>query len=96
MVPGRVGADHGEMAAPLRVLVFGAGLWASVPGPPAQVALAVPPEAPQDAAKCIPADKCCRICDKGKACGNSCISRKLVCHKGRGCACDASDLCASP
>lgn len=32
---------------------------------------------------------CCRICTKGKACGNSCIARHLNCHKGRGCACDA-------
>jgi hypothetical protein len=31
---------------------------------------------------------CCKICQKGKACGNSCISRSYKCHKGRGCACD--------
>ncbi len=35
---------------------------------------------------------CCKICSKGKACGNSCISRSYTCHKGVGCACDASDL----
>jgi hypothetical protein len=31
---------------------------------------------------------CCKICRKGKACGNSCISRSYRCHKGRGCACN--------
>jgi len=33
---------------------------------------------------------CCVYCRKGKACGNSCISRYKQCHKGPGCACDAS------
>lgn len=42
---------------------------------------------------CIPADACCKICDTGKACGKSCISRAKVCHKGRGCACDAASVC---
>ncbi|HSW94627.1 MAG TPA: hypothetical protein VLI88_00555 [Patescibacteria group bacterium] len=31
---------------------------------------------------------CCKICDVGKACGDSCIARNLTCHKGIGCACD--------
>lgn len=31
---------------------------------------------------------CCKVCSKGKACGDSCISRSKVCHKGSGCACD--------
>ena len=31
---------------------------------------------------------CCKVCSKGKACGNSCIARWMTCHKGRGCACD--------
>jgi len=31
---------------------------------------------------------CCRTCSKGKACGNSCISRNYTCHQPRGCACD--------
>lgn len=42
---------------------------------------------------CIPAAKCCKICDAGKACGNSCISRSKSCHKGRGCSCDADEVC---
>ncbi len=32
--------------------------------------------------------RCCKYCVKGKACGNSCISRWKTCHKGRGCACN--------
>jgi len=34
------------------------------------------------------ARSCCRICTRGKACGNSCISRRYTCHRGRGCACN--------
>lgn len=34
------------------------------------------------------ASTCCKICRKGKACGNSCISKDKTCHKGKGCACD--------
>lgn len=44
-------------------------------------------------ASCIPADQCCKVCDAGQACGNTCISRAKVCHKGHGCACDAAALC---
>jgi len=31
---------------------------------------------------------CCKCCSKGKACGNTCISRSNKCHTGGGCACD--------
>ena len=31
---------------------------------------------------------CCKVCIKGKACGNSCISKSKTCHKAPGCACD--------
>ena len=31
---------------------------------------------------------CCKICRKGKACGNSCISRDKTCHQPPGCACN--------
>ena len=31
---------------------------------------------------------CCKTCQKGKACGDSCISRSYTCRKGFGCACD--------
>ena len=30
---------------------------------------------------------CCKICQKGKACGNSCIRRTYTCRKMPGCAC---------
>lgn len=35
-----------------------------------------------------PVQSCCKVCSKGKACGDSCISRSKTCHKGQGCACD--------
>ncbi len=31
---------------------------------------------------------CCKVCKKGKACGDSCIARDKECHKGKGCACN--------
>lgn len=31
---------------------------------------------------------CCKVCSVGKACGDSCIARDKICHKGKGCACD--------
>jgi hypothetical protein len=38
--------------------------------------------------KTIYSPACCKICKKGKACGDSCISKSYTCHKGKGCACD--------
>lgn len=38
----------------------------------------------------IQAQTCCKICRKGKACGNSCIARWKTCHQPPGCACDAT------
>ncbi len=32
--------------------------------------------------------QCCKICKKGKACGNSCISASYKCTKLKGCACN--------
>jgi len=34
------------------------------------------------------AQRCCKHCSAGKACGDSCISREKQCRKGPGCACD--------
>ena len=54
------------------------------------------PRAPLSAPEprsCVPAEECCKVCDKGKACGNSCIRESNTCHKGRGCACDAEEIC---
>lgn len=35
-----------------------------------------------------PSRRCCKICRKGKACGDSCIARNKTCRKGAGCACN--------
>jgi hypothetical protein len=35
-----------------------------------------------------PSQVCCKICKKGKACGNSCISFRKSCHQPVGCACN--------
>lgn len=51
------------------------------------------PASTSDAATCIPAEKCCRVCDRGQACGKTCIARDKACHAGRGCACNASEVC---
>ncbi len=70
------------------------------------IAFAIVGEAPADAMspavagdqltalQCRPRDTCCKVCSKGKACGNSCISRSKRCHRGQGCACNRSDVCA--
>jgi hypothetical protein len=72
-------------------LLFGLALAVAIVGPrPGPAAAAV------HAGSCIPANKCCKVCDAGQACGNTCISRAKQCHKGRGCACDASEICADP
>ena len=36
-----------------------------------------------------PAPQCCKVCRKGKACGDTCIARSKTCRVGPGCACDA-------
>ena len=33
--------------------------------------------------------QCCKVCRKGKACGDSCIAASRNCRRGAGCACDA-------
>ena len=38
---------------------------------------------------------CCRVCTRGKACGNSCISASYTCRRGPGCACDAGPVRSS-
>jgi hypothetical protein len=34
--------------------------------------------------------QCCRVCKKGRPCGNGCISRERQCRKEPGCACGGS------
>jgi len=46
-----------------------------------------------EGASCIPREKCCRVCTTGQACGASCISQSYTCRKGRGCACNADEVC---
>lgn len=53
------------------------------------------PAAPHESGACVPQEKCCKVCSAGKACGNSCISAAKSCHKGRGCACNDSEICGS-
>jgi hypothetical protein len=48
-----------------------------------------------EARECIPQAECCWVCSKGKACGNACIAAWKECHKGRGCACNADEICAN-
>lgn len=31
---------------------------------------------------------CCKVCDQGKACGDSCIAVTETCRAGSGCACN--------
>jgi hypothetical protein len=71
----------------LSFLLVGA-FWISITGPSSADSMRASIDA-----NCTPADKCCKVCDKGQACGNSCISRSKTCHKGQGCACNASDVC---
>ena len=44
-------------------------------------------------ASCVPAEQCCKICSKGKACGDTCIRKDYTCHVGRGCACNQEEVC---
>ena len=48
---------------------------------------------PKVSRNCIPRSQCCRVCTKGRACGNSCISARYTCRKGRGCACNSWEIC---
>jgi hypothetical protein len=35
----------------------------------------------------VSAAKCCKVCTKGKPCGDTCIAQDKVCHVRPGCAC---------
>jgi hypothetical protein len=43
---------------------------------------------PPPASPAPPRPVCCKICTKGKACGNSCININYTCHQPPGCACN--------
>jgi hypothetical protein len=36
------------------------------------------------------ASKCCKVCEKGKPCGDTCIEKDDECHLPTGCACPPS------
>ena len=56
---------------------------------PAPTLVALATEVPTVVAAPAPAPRaCCKICRKGKACGDTCINRGYTCHVGPGCACD--------
>jgi hypothetical protein len=55
------------------------------PAPPNRAPAPVNP----NPAPSSPTAGCCKICDKGKACGNTCIRRSYTCHQPPGCACNA-------
>ena len=42
---------------------------------------------------CIPRTKCCKVCTKTTACGNTCTNSAYQCRKPRGCACNAKEVC---
>jgi hypothetical protein len=63
-------------------------------------AVLIPPQAYERAPvetsfdqSCRPRSECCKVCSKGKACGDTCISATYTCRKGRGCACDSYEIC---
>ncbi len=56
---------------------------------PAPVAPTPAPSARESDSTPQPARACCRVCSRGKACGNSCISRAYQCRQPPGCACEA-------
>ncbi len=43
--------------------------------------------------ECVDSSSCCRVCDQGQACGDTCIDLDLTCSAGDGCACNPSELC---
>lgn len=44
-------------------------------------------EAPCEAEPRLLLAACCKVCSKGKPCGDSCIAKDKRCTKGPGCAC---------
>lgn len=74
----------------LALALAASAAFADLPTPatPARPPLASLLALTDKAATTLYADACCKRCSKGKACGDSCISRSKTCHKGQGCACD--------
>ena len=73
------------MRNPIAAALLALGMAVAIPGLDVSTLLTpspVPNLSP------IPVQSCCKVCRKGKACGDTCISRDKACHVGRGCACD--------
>ena len=43
-----------------------------------------------DADAVLRASGCCKVCKKGRPCGDSCIARTSQCNRGFGCACSTT------
>ena len=79
----------------------GRGLWrgqepeeaTGIPQEGQRQANPTPQSQPLAQGQCIPASQCCRVCSRGQACGNTCISASYTCHVGRGCACNSFEVC---
>ncbi len=61
------------------------GLWALAGAAPASPGAA--------RGSCVPRARCCRVCERSRACGDACIAESAQCRSGDGCACDAEEVC---
>lgn len=55
------------------------------PPPPAPVPDPIPEPEPD------PSPQCCKVCTKGKPCGDSCINANYTCNQPPGCACSVAE-----
>lgn len=78
------------LARPLPVPPADEPAGASSALPPPASAAPSPPASDLDAPEPASAASapCCRVCRKGKACGDTCIAAGRTCHTPPGCACD--------
>jgi hypothetical protein len=77
----------------LRTLLVSAVLMLTTPSlaedpHPVPVARAAASLLSFDVAPAPAPEECCKVCRKGKACGDTCIARDKICRVGPGCACD--------
>jgi hypothetical protein len=75
------------------LLVSPSTLGDEIKGTGSEVVSPAADKSPAAPKTCTPRAQCCKVCSKGQACGNSCISASYTCHKGRGCSCNASEIC---
>lgn len=88
LLPSFATAEDGPTTSPISVEhLLDLAAERTTPGttsPATKPSTTLPATAPEQIAAC------CKICRKGKACGDSCIRRDYTCRKGKGkgCACD--------